>query len=76
MYLSLSSSIRFLAKRLAGVKLAYVGRPSRAEFPLTRAFAEGSSNSTVGLTGRALYVDDLRVPEPIAEAGAGERSRP
>jgi putative methionine-R-sulfoxide reductase with GAF domain len=42
------------------VKLAYVGRPSRAEFPLTRAFAEGSTNSTVGLTGRAMVIDDVK----------------
>ena len=42
------------------VKLSYVGRPSRAEFPLTAAFAEGSTNSTVGLTGRALVIDDVK----------------
>lgn len=42
------------------VKLAYVGRPSRAEFPLTPEFAAGSTNSTVGLTGRALVIDDVR----------------
>lgn len=41
------------------VKLAYVGRPSRAEFPLTQEFAAGSTNSTVGLTGRALVIDDV-----------------
>jgi putative methionine-R-sulfoxide reductase with GAF domain len=50
------------------VKLAYVGRPSRAEFPLTRAFAEGSTNSTVGLTGRALVIDDVK---KHVEAGGG-----
>jgi len=42
------------------VKLAYVGRASRAEFPLTPGFAAGSTNSTVGLTGRALVIDDVR----------------
>ena len=42
------------------VKLSYVGRPSRAEFPLSAAFAEGSTNSTVGLTGRALVIDDVK----------------
>lgn len=42
------------------VKLAYVGEPSRAEFPLTPEFAGGSSNSTVGLTGRALVIDDVK----------------
>src|SRR5437763_6138499 len=36
------------------VKVAYVGRPSRAEFPLTREFAERSTNSAVGLTGHAI----------------------
>lgn len=41
------------------VKLSYVGRPSRAEFPLTREFAERSTNSTVGLTGRATVIDDV-----------------
>ena len=41
------------------VKLSYVGRPSRAEFPLTREFAARSTNSTVGLTGRAVVIDDV-----------------
>jgi putative methionine-R-sulfoxide reductase with GAF domain len=41
------------------VKLSYVGRPSRAEFPLTREFAERSTNATVGLTGRATVIDDV-----------------
>ena len=50
------------------VKLSYVGRPSRAEFPLTPEFAEGSSNSTVGLTGRALVIDDVG---KHVEAGGG-----
>jgi putative methionine-R-sulfoxide reductase with GAF domain len=50
------------------VKLAYVGRPSRAEFPLTREFAEKSTNSTVGLTGRATVIDDVG---KHVEAGGG-----
>jgi len=50
------------------VKLSYIGRPSRAEFPLTPAFAEGSTNSTVGLTGRALVIDDVG---RHVEAGGG-----
>lgn len=50
------------------VKVAYVGRPSRAEFPLTREFAEGSTNSSVGLTGRALVIDDVA---RHVEAGGG-----
>src|SRR5690242_341944 len=39
------------------VKVSYVGVTSRAEFPLTREFAERSTNSTVGLTGRATVID-------------------
>ncbi len=50
------------------VKLAYVGRPSRAEFPLTREFAEKSTNSTVGLTGRSTVIDDVG---KHVEAGGG-----
>ncbi|MBL8518155.1 MAG: hypothetical protein JNM76_14435 [Betaproteobacteria bacterium] len=41
------------------VKLAYRGRPSRAEFPLTEDFARSSTNSTVGLTGQAKVIDDV-----------------
>lgn len=43
------------------VKLAYRGRPSRAEFPLTAEFAAGSTNSTVGLSGQAKQIDDVAV---------------
>src|SRR6187401_452911 len=50
------------------VKLAYVGRPSRAEFPLTTDFAERSTNSTVGLTGRATVIENVR---QHVEAGGG-----
>jgi putative methionine-R-sulfoxide reductase with GAF domain len=50
------------------VKLSYVGRPSRAEFPLTPQFAERSTNSTVGLTGRATVIDDVG---KHVEAGGG-----
>jgi putative methionine-R-sulfoxide reductase with GAF domain len=45
-----------------------VGRPSRAEFPLTREFAERSTNSTVGLTGRATVIEDV---SRHVEAGGG-----
>ena len=41
------------------VKLAYRGRPSRAEFPLTAEFATGSTNSAVGLSGQAKLIDDV-----------------
>jgi len=50
------------------VKLSYVGRPSRAEFPLTHEFAEKSTNSTVGLTGRATVIEDV---SRHVEAGGG-----
>ena len=50
------------------VKVAYVGRPSRAEFPLTSEFAERSTNSTVGLTGRATVIEDV---SKHVEAGGG-----
>jgi L-methionine (R)-S-oxide reductase len=50
------------------VKLAYIGRPSRAEFPLTHEFAARSTNSTVGLTGRATVIDDV---SKHVEAGGG-----
>jgi len=42
------------------VKVAYVGAPSRAVFPLTPAFARGSNNSLVGLSGDAVVVSDTR----------------
>ena len=50
------------------VKVAYVGRPSRAEFPLTAEFAERSTNSTVGLTARTAVIDDVG---KHVEAGGG-----
>ena len=42
------------------VKLSYVGRPSRAEFPLSAEFAAQSTNSSVGLTGQAIVIDDVQ----------------
>jgi putative methionine-R-sulfoxide reductase with GAF domain len=41
------------------VKIAYRGRASRAEFPLTEAFAAHSNNSTVGLSGKAVMVTSV-----------------
>lgn len=41
------------------VKLAYTGLPSRAEFPLTEAFAEISNNSRVGMTGWGVVIEDI-----------------
>jgi len=42
------------------VKLAYTGKPSRAEFLLTPEFAEHSNNSTVGLTGKAVWINSVK----------------
>jgi L-methionine (R)-S-oxide reductase len=50
------------------VKLAYRGRSSRAEFPLDAEFARRSSNSSVGLSGKALLIDDV---EAYRIAGGG-----
>lgn len=50
------------------VKLAYRGRPSRAEFPLTLEFAQGSTNSTVGLSGKAKLIQDV---EAYTREGGG-----
>lgn len=41
------------------VKLSYFGAPSRAEFPLTAAFAEISNNTSVGLSGQARIINDV-----------------
>jgi putative methionine-R-sulfoxide reductase with GAF domain len=50
------------------VKLAYRGRPSRAEFPLNEVFAKGSTNGAVGLSGRARVIDDVAA---FTAAGGG-----
>lgn len=42
------------------VKLAYLGLPSRAEFPLTKAFAAKSNNTCVGLSGKGLVIQDVQ----------------
>jgi L-methionine (R)-S-oxide reductase len=42
------------------LKTAYVGDPSRALFPLNEEFAKNSNNSTVGLSGRWVVVQDVR----------------
>ena len=41
------------------VKLAYQGLESRAVFPLTEEFAKKSNNSSIGLTGKLILVDDV-----------------
>src|SRR3989344_6572213 len=41
------------------VKLYSIGSPSRPEFPLTNDFAKTSNNSTVGITGKAIVVNDV-----------------
>jgi putative methionine-R-sulfoxide reductase with GAF domain len=50
------------------VKLSYRGKPSRAEFPLTKEFAVDSNNSTVGLSGKARIIDDVECY--VREGGA------
>ncbi|HYK04691.1 MAG TPA: histidine kinase [Thermoanaerobaculia bacterium] len=50
------------------VKLSYRGKPSRAEFPLTKEFAADSNNSTVGLSGNARVIDDVECY--VQEGGA------
>ena len=42
------------------VKIAYRGRPSRAEFPWTDSFASHSNNSTVALSGKAVVVSSVK----------------
>ncbi len=41
------------------VKLAYKGIASRVEFPLTKEFSKHSTNSTVGLSGKAVLVTNV-----------------
>ena len=41
------------------LKEAYYGKASRAEFPLEEAFAKRSNNSSVGLSGKAILVQDI-----------------
>jgi len=48
-----------VGKEACLVKLAYLGLPSRAEFPLTESFAETSNNSRVGLTGWGVLIEDV-----------------
>jgi L-methionine (R)-S-oxide reductase len=58
-WLGLYQARQTATKQSVLVKLAYRGRPSRAEFPLTPEFAKGSTNSTVGLSGSARVIDDV-----------------
>ena len=48
------------------LKLAYVGSPSRAWFPLTTDFAAKSNNSAVALSGDACIIHDVRRLPPTA----------
>lgn len=59
---------RDVADGRALVKLAYRGKPSRAEFPLTAEFAVHSNNSAVGLSGRGRII--ANVEAYLAEGGA------
>jgi putative methionine-R-sulfoxide reductase with GAF domain len=40
-------------------KMSYFGKPSRAEFPLTKEFATLSNNSYVGLTGEKRTINNV-----------------
>jgi len=42
------------------VKMAYMGAPSRAEFPLNPDFAAISNNSTVGLSGKGRLIQSVK----------------
>lgn len=59
---------RQVASGRALVKLAYHGVESRAEFPLTEAFAKKSTNAAVGLSGKPRVLQDVRAHV----AGGGE----
>lgn len=48
------------------LKLAYVGAPSRAYFPLTEAFAASSNNSTVAMTHQAVHIANVAKLDPDA----------
>ena len=50
------------------VKLAYRGADSRAEFPLTAAFAKTSNNAAVALSGKARVLQDIKAH--VADGGA------
>jgi len=47
------------SKDAALIKLNYRGIPSRAEFPLTAAFAAKSNNSAVAMSGKARVINDV-----------------
>lgn len=49
------------------VKLAYFGTPSRAEFPITKAFAAMSNNVSVALSKSGRVINDI--PQYLANGG-------
>jgi L-methionine (R)-S-oxide reductase len=51
--------VRGAGKDARLVKLSYLGKPSRAEFPLTEEFAVISNNSRVGLSGWGAVINDV-----------------
>ncbi|WP_137939267.1 histidine kinase [Chitinivorax sp. B] len=59
---------RQVAGEVSLVKMVYRGNPSRAVFPLTDVFAAHSTNSLVGLSGRARIIGD--VGRHVASGGA------
>lgn len=59
-WLGIYKKIKNAKRNLVLVKESYYGVPSRAEFPLTKKFAKKSNNSTVGLTGKSVLINDVR----------------
>jgi L-methionine (R)-S-oxide reductase len=59
-------AVRGVGRDARLVKLSYLGKPSRAEFPLTEEFAAISNNSRVGLSGWGAVINDV---EKWSEAG-------
>lgn len=57
---------RVVGSGRALVKVGYSGKPSRAEFPLTEAFAKLSNNVAVARSGKARVIQDVK-----AHVGAG-----
>ena len=50
------------------MKLSYKGQASRAEFPLTAAFAKKSTNVSVAMTGLARVIPDVKAHVAIGGA--------
>jgi putative methionine-R-sulfoxide reductase with GAF domain len=58
-WLGIYRKIKNIKRELVLIKESYQGIMSRPEFPLTKNFAKKSNNSTVGLTGKAIILQDI-----------------